>query len=299
VTGRLVWGRDGGDWPNREHSRFVSAAGLRWHVQRMGTGPTLVLVHGTAASTHSWGVLMPHLAEHFSLVAMDLPGHGFSGPAPAYRLSLPGMARALDGLLGVLGVRPAVVVGHSAGAAILARMCLDGRLAPRALVSLNGAFLPFGGLAAHLFSPLAKLLARTGWIPWLISRQAARPGAIERLVRGTGSHLDADGMARYRSLVCSPGHVAATVAMLANWDLRALGRELAQLPVELYLVAAAGDRAVPPREARRIAAALGPRARLVSLPGYGHLAHEEDPIEVAGRIREIAARVGLVGTAGH
>ena len=37
-------------------SRFVEAAGLRWHVQILGNGPTLLLVHGTGASTHSWRV---------------------------------------------------------------------------------------------------------------------------------------------------------------------------------------------------------------------------------------------------
>ncbi|AGA91704.1 putative magnesium chelatase accessory protein [Thioflavicoccus mobilis 8321] len=299
MTRRLVWERDGGDWPNREHSRFVSAAGLRWHIQQAGSGPTLLLVHGTAASTHSWRGLLPRLAEHFNLVAMDLPGHGFSGPTPAYRLSLPGMARALDGLLGVLDARPAIVVGHSAGAAILARMCLDKRLAPRALVSLNGAFLPFGGIAAHLFSPLAKLLSSTGWIPWVISRQAARPGAVERLIRGTGSDLDAEGMARYRRLVCSPGHVAATVAMLANWDLRPLRRELAGLAVDLYLLAAERDRAVPPSEARRIARKMAGRARLMVLPGYGHLAHEERPAEVARQIIEIASLSGVIERRGR
>jgi magnesium chelatase accessory protein len=45
----LVWNRDGGDWPNREASGFVEAAGSRWHVQKMGQGPPLLLIHGTGA----------------------------------------------------------------------------------------------------------------------------------------------------------------------------------------------------------------------------------------------------------
>ena len=48
----LIWSRDGGDWPNREASAFVEAAGIRWHVQRMGEGPPLLLLHGTGAATH-------------------------------------------------------------------------------------------------------------------------------------------------------------------------------------------------------------------------------------------------------
>jgi magnesium chelatase accessory protein len=46
----LVWSRDGGDWPNREASSFVEAAGIRWHVQKMGEGAPLLL-NGTGAAT--------------------------------------------------------------------------------------------------------------------------------------------------------------------------------------------------------------------------------------------------------
>ena len=117
------WRRTG---PTGTASGFVEAAGIRWHVQRMGQGPPLLLIHGTGAATHSWRGLLPLLAPHFSVIAPDLPGHGFTQSPPAHRLSLPGMAADIGVLLRKLEVRPEIVVGHSAGAAILARMCLDG-----------------------------------------------------------------------------------------------------------------------------------------------------------------------------
>jgi len=122
VTDRLVWERDGRDWPNRQASRFVQAVGLRWHVQVMGAGPVLLLLHGTGASTHSWRDLAPLLAKSFTVIAADLPGHGFTSTPPAHRLSLPGMAQSVAELLRVLDLRPTLVAGHSAGAAILVRM---------------------------------------------------------------------------------------------------------------------------------------------------------------------------------
>ena len=126
------WSTDGRDWPNREASRFVEAGGLRWHVQIAGSGPALLLVHGTGASTHSFRDLLPLLAQRFTVVAPDLPGHGFTTrPADPAGFSLPGMAAGVAALLRVLDVAPAVAVGHSAGAAILCRMCVDGALAPR------------------------------------------------------------------------------------------------------------------------------------------------------------------------
>ncbi|MDU3043759.1 MAG: alpha/beta hydrolase, partial [Bradyrhizobium sp.] len=57
------WSVDGKDWPNRAASRFVDAAGLRWHVQMMGEGPVALLAHGTGAATHSWRDLAPLLAR--------------------------------------------------------------------------------------------------------------------------------------------------------------------------------------------------------------------------------------------
>ena len=49
MSDRLQWRRDGRDWPNRTFSRFVRAGGIDWHVQEMGQGPKLLLLHGTAA----------------------------------------------------------------------------------------------------------------------------------------------------------------------------------------------------------------------------------------------------------
>ena len=150
AKGYPCWDRDGHDWPNREASRFVEAAGMRWHVQRMGCGPPLLLVHGTGAATHSWRHLAPLLARRFTVIAPDLPGHGFTDPSPSNALSLPGMARALRALLDHLEIQPAVAVGHSAGAAILARLCIDRQLSPAALIFLNGALLPFEGMAGQI-----------------------------------------------------------------------------------------------------------------------------------------------------
>jgi magnesium chelatase accessory protein len=288
-AGRLDWERDGQGWPHRDCSRFVTAAGLRWHVQHMGctgaaaSAPWALLIHGTGAATHSWRSLMPLLAAHFNVLAADLPGHGFTGTAPAWQMSLPGMAQALGALLAALKLSPQLVVGHSAGAAIGARMGLDGHIAPAALVSLNGALLPLGGMPGLLFPPVAKLMAAVPFVPALFARRAADATAVRRLIEGTGSTLDATGAELYGRLLRSPGHAAGALAMMANWDLRPLERDFPRLQTQLTLVAGANDRAVPPEQARRVQV-LVPGARLVMLDGLGHLAHEERPDVVAAEV---------------
>ena len=286
----LIWDKDGVDWPNRTASSFVEAAGITWHVQRMGRGPQLLLLHGTGAATHSWRALMPILAQHFAVIALDLPGHGFTQTPAGHRLSLPGMASDVGRLLDALDARPEIAVGHSAGAAILSRMCLDGRIAPRLLVSLNGAFMPFGGAANHVFSPLAKLLVANPLVPRLFAWQASSAGTVERLIRNTGSTIDPQGVALYGKLVRSPRHVAAALRMMANWRLEPLLHDLPQLASRLVLVTGSNDRSISPAVAQQVREIV-PYAIIERLSGLGHLAHEENSALVAQLIERYAARI--------
>lgn len=278
----LSWQRDGQDWPNRAASRFVTAAGLRWHVQIMGQGPVLLLLHGTGAATHSWRGLAPLLAERFTIVAPDLPGHGFTEAPEPERLSLPAMARAVAALLGQLAMSPEIIVGHSAGAAIALRLVLDRAVRPRAIVSLNGALLPFRGVASQLFPSLARLLVLNPLVPRFFAWRAGSAGAVENLLEGTGSQIDAAGLRFYQRLFASRVHVASTLAMMAHWDLHGLGRDFSKLDLPILLIAGSADRAVRPAEAAALAERL-PQARLHRVAG-GHLVHEEDPALIAGLI---------------
>ncbi|MBV9079129.1 MAG: alpha/beta fold hydrolase [Methylobacteriaceae bacterium] len=288
----LDWAREGRDWPNRDSSRFVRAAGLSWHVQVLGEGPTLLLAHGTAAATHSWRGLAPQLARHFQVIAPDLPGHGFTARPPSRRQSLDGMAADLAELVRTLGSPPEIAVGHSAGVAILCRMALAGDIDPRAIVSLNGALLAFRGAAGQVFSPLAKLLAANpltaNLVSWFSSRRS-----VERLIAETGSQLDRTGIELYERVVSSPSHVGAALEMMANWDLDALERELPTLKVPLVQLVGSNDRAIPPSAAEKVRR-LVPSATIVMQKGLGHLAHEERPAETAAEIVAVARRVGVL-----
>lgn len=287
---RPDWARDGADWPNRDASRFVRAGGIDWHVQVMGQGPVLLLLHGTGAASHSWAELMPLLAARFTVVAPDLPGHGFTGPVDGQ--TIPVAARLVGALVQTLGLPPDLAVGHSAGAAILARMVLEGRIAPRALIGLNAALTPFRGMAGLLFPPMARLLNFNPMVPRMFARSAAEPRSVARLIEGTGSQISPRQLSLYARLMARPGHVAGALDMMANWALAPLFADLPRLGLPLVLLAAERDRTVPPSEAARVAAAV-PGTQLVAVGDLGHLAHEEDPGRLAALILELAAARGL------
>jgi magnesium chelatase accessory protein len=283
-----AWRTDGGDWPNRETSRFVAAGGVRWHVQVTGTGPVVLLLHGTGAATHSWRDVLALLAEQFTVVAPDLPGHGFTSGLTSP--TLPAMAAAVAALMATLDLTPALVVGHSAGAAVAVRLSID---RPIPIVALNAALQPFPGIAATLFPALAKILFINPLVPGLMALQARRPGVVARfLPKSTGSTIDQRGVELYARLFSRRDHVAGALAMMANWDLAALATDLPKLTAPLRLLYGDRDATIPPQVSRDVATKVA-GATAISLGPLGHLAHEEDPASAAGLIADAAAAWGI------
>jgi len=287
----LNWDTDGRQWPLRQLSTFIEAPRLRWHVQ-IAQHPdpqakSILLLHGTGASTHSWRHLVPLLRDHYTVTAIDFPGHGFTSMPQdsdiATLFSIQGMAAGVAELLAQMQFKPDIVVGHSAGAAVACMLTLDGHLKPQRLVSLNGALLPLDGVAGQVFSPLAKVLTKAPWMPELFSWQAARASVLNKLLEGTGSKLDTEGTQLYRTLISNPSHAQAALHMMAHWDLHTFWERLRTLQDPLTLIVGSQDWIVPPSVAYRVAESL-PHLRsqdIISLPNLGHLAHEEQAQWVA------------------
>ncbi len=288
MSGPLSWEKDGRVWPNRAASRFLDTSGFTWHVQQAGTGSTILLLHGTGASTHSWRDVIPVLAESHTVIAPDLPGHGFTRGRPDAGLTLAGMSRSLANLLERLDARPALIACHSAGTAIALRLAQDG-MTQAPIVGFNPALTPFPGLAAQLFPAMAKLLFVNPFAPRIFAQMARVPGETERfLKRSTGSRIDAAGIRGYETLLGNSRHCAGALEMMANWDLAELQRALPRIRNRVLLVHTGDDVAIP-LSSVRTACDLLPDCRLETLPRLGHLAHEEDPQWAARLMREFMA----------
>jgi magnesium chelatase accessory protein len=272
-------------WPHATHSRFVDVGALRWHVQQWPLkdkdAPVALLLHGTGAATHTWRHLAPLLAPHFHVVAPDLPGHGFTRTPAQQPLTLPGVAQAASELLAAMKLRPALIVGHSAGAAIAMRMVLDGLAAPALTVSIGGAILPLQGPVGRMFLPLARALTVNPFVPPAFAAMARLPSVARRLIDSTGSRIDAEGQRCYAQLMSDATHAAGALRLMASWDLQPLADALPQWRAPLLLIAGAEDRTLPASHSRRVQALAGDGlSPCVVLPRLGHLAHEEDAAAV-------------------
>lgn len=284
----MDWARENADWPLSAQSRFVPCKPHRWHVQEMGSGPLVLLIHGAGGATHSWRHLIPYLSNHYRIVAVDLPGQGFSQLGAQQRCGLDAMAEDLSALCRAEDLHPSVIIGHSAGAAIALRMT-EMMEAPPQIIGINAALEPFDGLAGVFFPIIAKTISALPLAADFFSATTVRGNGVERIISGTGSTLPPQDIALYRRLVGSKGHVNATLKMMAQWDLEGLLGRLPQIAAETLFIVGDKDKAVPPAVSEKAAAKM-PNARCTTLPGLGHLAHEEDAGAVAKLVLEALKR---------
>lgn len=281
----MDWKSEGQTWPNHELSKFIHCNNMTWHVQQAGEGPQLLLLHGSGATTHSFGKLIPLLSRHFSVTAIDLPGHGFTSRLNGGRPTLDRVSDGITMLLEQLSLKPELIMGHSAGAAIAVNLALRPAIDPAKLISINGAFYPFPGFAGQIFPATAKLLFVNPFMSHLFAFGAASKDRVMRLIESTGSKLDEQGLGYYQRALKSSDHIEGTLAMMANWDLDPVAAKLRALDVPVLQIIGGRDGTIEPSASVKTEKILKHGTRKV-FEQYGHLVHEEIPEEVAQMVTD-------------
>ncbi len=283
----MEWERHRAHWPNSNFSIFVEAATHLWHVQQAGRGPSLLLLHGTGASSHSWDGLFQLFCDDFSVTAIDLPGHGFTRIGTKQRNSLTNMTSDIITLCKAHKIAPDYIIGHSAGAAIAMEMSKT--LHFKGVIGINAALSKFGGIASWAFPMIAKIIALNPFIPSYLAGLGRNPLRVEKLMRETGSKLSDVQLSRYRALFQDRNHVEGTLLMMAQWNLDRLLLRLDEVNTPTLLIAAERDRTVSPKVSQEISKKLV-HAEALLLHDLGHLAHEENPALLHLKINEFIAK---------
>lgn len=278
----MDWHRLGEHWPGHDQSHLITVRPHRWHVQDFGPqdAPTLLLLHGTGSTTHSWRGVIPGLTDSWRVIVPDLPGHGFTKLGALQRSSPRLMAEDIAALLEKLKVKPAAIVGHSAGFALAS--LLAETVGASALVGLAPALDDFKGAAGWLFPMMAKALAANPFVAPTVARFATEE-STRRLIASTGSQIDDLGVACYRACLADTSHVDGTLTMMAQWQLRGVRAQLTELQHPILFLNGSRDEAIQPEGTEAWANRL-PSAKAERLDGLGHLAHEEQAELVAKRI---------------
>lgn len=262
------------DWSARETGGIV-------YLERPGSGPVLVLLHGIGSNASSFAPLVSHLPADFRIIAWNAPGYLGSAPLPQDWPVARDYANAFAGLAERLALPRFTLLGHSLGALI------GGAFAATQGKKLNNLILASPALGHGMEQNGALSPASQARIDDLTSMGAKSFAAARapRLVFQPEAHARVLGMVRDgMAQVSMPGYGQAA-RMLASGRLL---DDAARLAVPTDVITGIEDIVTPPEGARRLHAALKAesRGRLVELNGTGHAIYQQDPMRFAQAIAD-------------
>jgi pimeloyl-ACP methyl ester carboxylesterase len=245
-----------------------------------GHRPVLLLVHGMAGSSSTWREVMPALAQRYTVIAPDLPGHGESDK-PLQDYSLGAQANALRDLLVATGIDRATIVGQSLGGGIAMQLAYQhpqhcerlvlvssGGLGREVSLLLRALTLPGVDFLSPVLFPSFVRRAGNAVSGWLRSAGLRAPG-IEQEWRSYVSLIDPDTRRAFlRTLRAVVDVGGQTVSALDRLYLASL--------MPALIVWGERDRIIPVAHAHEAHAAM-PGSRLVIFEESGHFLHTEEP----------------------
>lgn len=255
---------------------YVRGTGL--HYVERGAGPPLVLVHGFLGSTVTFSELIERLEPHRRVIALDLPGFGYSDRPLDIDRSHTAVAELLCAALDRLGIERAAVLGHSMGGVIAARLAAAHPERVERLI-LVGSPAPDEVRRLPLYPLLRPVL------PILFALTLANLPRLRRSLRGLTYDPTFITDQRWQAYAYPSrlhGSTYALIKLLGDVR-RDVPLDPARIGVRTLLLWGEADTAVPLRVAHRLHALL-PDARLEVVPRAGHLVLEEQPDASVGAI---------------
>ncbi len=252
----------------------VKAHGIDLAFQRVGRGPPLVLVHGAAEDSRSWGPQLD-LADEFTVVAWDEPGAGRSSNVPE-GFVLRDYASCLAALIEKVDLGSANVVGLSWGGSVVLELY---RHRPDLVATLILADT-YAGWKGSL--PEEEVQVRVAGARQVL---AAPPGEFDPTLPGL---FAGDPPAEFLPLLeavaadVRPASMKTALLVMAETDQRDL---LPRIDVPTLLIWGELDARSPLSVAHQFEEAI-PDAELVVIPGAGHLSNLERPEQFNRAIRE-------------
>ncbi|WP_457217934.1 alpha/beta fold hydrolase [Nocardia gipuzkoensis] len=256
-------------------SQFVVVDGMKVHYKRTGTGPTVLLLHGSASSLHGVEAVAARLQDAFDVIRPDLPGFGVTGPRPDRDYRVGTYATTLARFLDAVGVPRCTVAGNSLGGNIAWNMALDRPDRVTALVLINATGYPEKEL------PSGMRLARNPVVGQLLRRVMPRRAVERSLRQAVGPHsgiVDQAMVDRAHRLWNRPGNRSAFVDFV-NTDQPDRSGEIPAISVPTLVLRSAG------MDGQHFTRDIAGSVEKVH-PEGGHLLPEEDPQWVAEAIRE-------------
>lgn len=264
--------------------------GLTVHYRDQGNrnGPTVVLVHGFAASLQAWEPWVARLSPDYRVISLDLPGHGLTEAPKGYRASTEGHVAIVDDLTRRLGAERFVLAGNSMGGAVAWNYALAHPERLRGLVLVDAAGWPSQGKrkgSPVVFKLLATPVGRAA-LKSLNPRPLAERGLRDAYVDPalvTPSLVD-----RYTDFARAPGHKDILLTMQSRPRAPVTPETFARITVPTLVMTGEQDKVIPAANSYALAKAI-PGAKLVTYPEGGHVPMEQLPDRSAADLRAFLA----------
>lgn len=262
------------DWPNRSFSRNIRTGDLRWHVQIAGTSPIYVLLlHGTGSSSHTWGTLFTELAKKYTVVAPDLPGHGFTQNFGAKNLNLDTLAHKLSELREALNIEYFDhIIGHSAGATLALSYTLKNKQA-KTIVGLNPSLISLPSFYQNFIAPFINPIVTSSFFTSVLSDLLPHTKMIDSLIDSTNTNLNPEKRDRYKALFKSSEHLNGSMTFMAGTDIPSLLSQCKEIKSNLTFILTEDDGWIPAKALRQVINQHFSQAKIIEIKG-GHLFHE-------------------------
>ncbi len=246
--------------------------------------PVIILLHGTAASLHTFDELTRRLIRRYRVLRFDLTGFGLTGPCDACEYTPREDAEVLRQFMSALGVKRAVIAGNSLGGRIAWEFGLRHPSAAQALVLLNPLGYPWPekpmGIAMARVPVLGKIQR------WLTPRSLIRKSLLEAYYND--EMVTDELVERYFVLLRRKGNRAAFVTRV-NVELDVDSARIPELKVPVQVLWGKGDIWLPLAQAKLWQKDL-PKDAVRIYPGVGHMPQEEIPDKVAAQIFKLLER---------
>ncbi len=264
-----------------EPSRFIEIGGMNVHVRTEGAGPTIVLLHGTSASLHTWEGWTTALRDRYRVVRVDLPGFGLTGPTPDGHYEIEVYTRFMAALFDKLAITECVLAGNSFGGRVAWETAFahPGRVSKLVLVDSAGYPNPTAKM------PLGFRLARTPVLNRLAAYSLPR-SVIEKSLRnvyGDPSKVTPELVDLYFDLAVRAGNREALVKRFEQAPSGAGEERIRALRVPTLILWGGRDRLIPPEHGARFQKDIA-GSQLVTFEGLGHVPHEEDPAQTVAPV---------------
>lgn len=261
--------------------KVLEANGVEIAYERVGEGPPLVLVHAAASDGRMWRPQLAALAGEFTVVAWDEPGAGRSSDVPA-DFGLADYAACLAMLIGSLELGPAHVAGLSWGGTVALELYRHSPELVATLILVD----TYAGWKGSL--PEEEVAARVEGV-----RQAVALGEerFDPTVPGMFAGEPPEELVAPLEAMAAdvrPDSMWIAASAMASADLRDV---LPTIRVPTLLIWGELDGRSPLSVARRFEEAIR-GARLVVIPGAGHLTNLEQPELFNAAVREFLLRLG-------